>query len=95
MITVVAKCYVKKSEVEKFMEYASIMVEETRKEAKYVKYELYRDVEDETIFTFIEEWENNEDLSEHFETQHFKKYIPLMEEMYSKPGDVNIYELLK
>ncbi len=95
MITAVAKCYVKKSEVEKFVEYASIMVEETRKEPKYVKYELYRDVEDETIFTFIEEWENNEDLLEHFETPHFKKYIPLMDEMCSKPKDVNIYKFLK
>ena len=95
MIKVVAKCYLKESEIEKFMEYASIMVEETKKEPGYVKYELYRDTEDETVFTFIEEWNSKEDLETHFETPHFKKYIPLMKEMHSKAEEVNIYKLVR
>ena len=95
MIKVVAKCYLKESEIEKFVEYASIMVEETKKESGYVKYELYRDTEDETVFTFIEEWNSKEDLETHFETPHFKKYIPLMKEMHSKAEEVNIYKLVK
>lgn len=95
MIKAVAKSYVKESEVEKFIEYASIMIEETRKEPGCIRYELYRDIEDDTIFTFIEEWESKKDLEVHFETPHFKKYIPVMNGMHSQDGEVNIYKLFK
>ncbi|MGL4760825.1 MAG: putative quinol monooxygenase [Sarcina sp.] len=75
MISVIAKFDVKKDKVDEFLVHAKRLVEESRKEAVNVSYNLNRDVMEDNIFTFIEVWESLEGLKEHMNTKHFKEII--------------------
>ncbi|MGL5069554.1 MAG: putative quinol monooxygenase [Sarcina sp.] len=75
MISVIAKFDVKKDKVDEFLVHAKRLVEESRKEAVNVSYNLNRDVMEDNIFTFIEVWESPEGLKEHMNTKHFKEVI--------------------
>ena len=75
MISVIAKFDVKKDKVDEFLVHAKRLVEESRKEAVNVSYNLNRDAMEDNIFTFIEVWESLEGLKEHMNTKHFKEII--------------------
>ncbi len=91
MVSVVAKNIVKDSKIGEFKSLAEELIKETLKEKGCIEYSLYEDSENKNILTFIEKWEDMEVLKAHFETPHFKKIVPQLEEM-SEGGDINIYK---
>ncbi|HEV8714071.1 MAG TPA: putative quinol monooxygenase [Candidatus Binatia bacterium] len=50
------------------------MAEETRKEAGCLTYSFYADLADPNTFFIFEEWESDEALGRHFQTEHMKKF---------------------
>lgn len=94
MVVVVAKNFIKKDKLEENMKLSKELIKETRKEEGCISYELHQDLEDETILTFIEKWESREHLQAHFESQHFKKLVPLLGETQSKETELNMYTRL-
>lgn len=46
------------------------LVEPSRKESGCIRYELWHNTETPTDFTFVEEWESEEALDAHLQTQH-------------------------
>jgi quinol monooxygenase YgiN len=46
------------------------LIEPTRKESGCIKYELYQDITNPGLFTFVEEWESQEHLDVHMKTPH-------------------------
>jgi len=50
------------------------MAEETRKEAGCLTYCFYADLADPNTFFIFEEWESDEALGRHFQTEHMKKF---------------------
>jgi len=95
MIKVTAKCFIKKESIEDFKTYTSKLIDETRKEEGCLAYELYQEVNDETVFSFIEEWKDMESLGRHIDSKHCKEIFPKMEKLYSKEMEVNFYTLVK
>ena len=94
MVKVVARNLVKKDKVGAFIELTKELVDETRKEDGCIKYELFQDEKDETILTFIEEWETKDALKKHFQTPHFKKIVPQFSQLTEKETDLNIYNVV-
>jgi len=94
MIQVVAKATVKEEMKESYLEKAFELIESTRNEEGCLSYELFQDIKDPGIFTFIEKWEDMDHLERHFNTEHFRRIVPLLKDMRLS-SDLNIYSLVK
>ena len=93
MITIVAKSVLKEGKVEDFKVITRELIEASRKEAGCISYNLYQDVENHKILTFIEEWENLEAIERHNASEHFNRIVPQMSELREGPSEVNLYQL--
>ncbi|MCR3757557.1 antibiotic biosynthesis monooxygenase [Clostridium felsineum] len=92
MIKVVAKKFIKKDKITEALKRAKELVELTvAKDEGCIKYEVYQDLKDKSIFTIIEEWEDMDKLNKHMKKEHFKRIVPVIEEFTAKKGDTNIY----
>jgi len=93
MIKVVAKNTVKKDKIEEFITLAEKLVEATNKNDEgCIHYDLYRDLNDPQVLTFIEEWESMEALDKHLAAAHFKEIVPKLGVYKESPDDVHLYE---
>ncbi|WP_368490908.1 putative quinol monooxygenase [Clostridium sp. BJN0013] len=81
MIKIVAKNILKKDQREKFIKLAEELIEKSRQEAGCISYGLFEDINDNSILTFIEEWEDSKAIEKHNNTEHFKRIIPLLAEL--------------
>lgn len=90
MIKVVAKNKVREQEMNTYNELVKNLIHETRKEEGCIKYELFQDVHNFNILTFVEEWEDLEALEKHKKSSHFTKYVPMLDELCEESG-VNVY----
>ena len=92
MIKVVAKHYAQTDKMEKILELCKELVAETRKEKGCITYEVFLNVNDPSIYTMIEEWESQENLDAHMQSEHFKRIIPVIGEYLTKDTEVDIYK---
>jgi quinol monooxygenase YgiN len=79
MITIIADFAVKSDCMDKFIRLAADCTRETRKENGNLSYKVFRSREDETKFTFIEEWLNDVAIDKHNDAPHFKRFIGAIE----------------
>lgn len=96
MVTIVANFKVKKDCVAKFKSLALVCVKGTRKEKGNLSYKVYQSRNDETSFTFIEEWLNDAAIAQHNSMPHFISFIdeikplcecdPLIEQIMAVPS---------
>ncbi|MDW7671841.1 MAG: putative quinol monooxygenase [Bacillota bacterium] len=93
MITIVAKSVLKEGKVEDFKVITRELIEESRKEAGCISYNLYQDVKNHKILTFIEEWEDLEAIELHNVSEHFTRIVPQLSELREGPSEVNLYQL--
>lgn len=93
MIKVVSKGFFYDDKTKGAIKLYEELVEKTRKEKGCISYNLFQDINDKTILTMIEEWENKECLENHFNTEHFRRLIPVIG-TFRKSSELNIYELV-
>ena len=93
MIKVVARGYYQEGKAEEAIKLYEELIEKTRKEEGCISYSLFRDIEDDSILTMIEEWENKDALDKHFKTENFTRLVPIIEKK-KKRSEVNIYKLV-
>ena len=74
MIVIAGTIPVKPELREEAQQLAVWMGEETRKEAGCLTYRFYSDLADPNTFFIFEEWESDEALGRHFQTEHMKKF---------------------
>lgn len=91
MIKVVAKGTYSDDKVEEVIELYGELVAETRKEDGCISYCLFRDIQDRSILTVIEEWESQEALDAHMKTEHFTRIVPIVSKSRTD-SQLNIYE---
>ena len=91
MITVVAQIITEEYNVQKVREIAEKLVKETKKEKGCIEYDLYIDIEDERSMSMIEKWETKEDLDNHLNSEHFKRWFPEICK-YQIGGEVVLYK---
>lgn len=96
VIKVVAKNYIKREKLEEFIILASQLVKDTNSKDKgCIAYDVFQDITDSQIFTFIEEWEDKEALDQHMIADHFKEAAAKFKDLVEKPGDINLYKKAK
>ncbi len=77
MIRVVCKGKLKPCvEVEEYLSLAREVVVETRKEKGCIMYTYHQDINDPSILTTIEEWEDEEAIKQHNKSEHVFKNCP-------------------
>jgi quinol monooxygenase YgiN len=92
VIKVVARNMVSTEKIADFIALAQELVEATVKNDEgCIHYELYQDINDPGILTFIEEWESMEALEQHMAAEHFKRIVPRLGDFTSGPEDVHLY----
>lgn len=94
MLKLVAKFIVKEDRIEEFKKYAKEIVSETRQEKGCISYQLFQDVNDKKILTFIEEWENLEAINNHNNSNHITELLPKLIETFKEEPVLNINEIV-
>lgn len=90
MIKVIAKMSIKEDKVEGLINSILGSVEETRKEAGCMEYNLFQDVNIRNEFTFVEEWDSPEALKSHMNSKHFQEMISKLTEIMNKEMEVSV-----
>lgn len=93
MIKVVSKGVFYEDKTEEAIKLYEELVVESRKEDGCIAYNLFRDIENKSILTMIEEWESKDALDKHGETDHFKRLVPMIGKL-RKSKELSIYELV-
>jgi len=94
MIRIVAKNKIKNGMVDNFKKTAEGLIIKSNKENGCISYDLYVDMNDSTILTFLESWEDEEAIFNHNNSEHFKEIVPKLGE-FVKEKEVRKYILLK
>lgn len=95
MIKIVAKNYIKSDKVEDFIKLAKQLVLDTRQnDIGCIRYELVQDIKNPQILTILEEWENQEALTKHGESKHFKDAVSQFSDYVEQPSDTHLYKTL-
>jgi Uncharacterized conserved protein len=92
MIKIVAKSVIKNGQTEKYLILAKELVDKSRKEEGCISYSLFQDINDNSIFTFIEEWQDKESINFHNNSEHFTRIVPLLGKLRVGNGEVNLYK---
>jgi len=90
MVKVIAKFFVKEDKVEEFLKLANVLVEESRKEAGCVSYNLLQDVSNPQTLIMVEEWESAGILKTHMASAHFTSIIPKMSLLQFQKEEITV-----
>jgi quinol monooxygenase YgiN len=91
-LTIVARIEAKESNIELVKAEALKLIEPTRNEEGYIKYDLYQDNENPNVLVFIETWENKELWQEHVENIPLQNFLKVTDGLLS---DLTITQLSK
>ncbi len=94
MIKVVAKSVAKQGKEAEVIELSKELVLESRKEAGCVRYEMFQDQSNPSIFTMIETWSDMTAFLNHKEMPHVKKIVPKLNELRESKAVVDVYTLV-
>jgi len=81
MLIVAGKVRIKPESREEATKVALVMAKASQAETGCLDYRFYADLEDPNLFFVFEEWENEEALFRHFQSEHmktFQKQLPGM-----------------
>jgi quinol monooxygenase YgiN len=66
------------------------MIEPVGKEKGCLSYDVFCDMEDNQVFSLIEEWETREDLDRHIRSERFSALLGT-KSLLAKPLEINIH----
>ncbi len=78
-LKIVAAIVVKKEFNEELMPVFQTVVNETRKEAGNISYELHRDINNPDKFIILEVWKSQDAIDLHNASAHFKAFVQSIE----------------
>jgi quinol monooxygenase YgiN len=92
MITIIAKSIVKEGMKLKFLEKATELIKSSRAEEGCLSYNLYEDINDSKIMTFIEEWIDEKAIQIHNNSEHFTRIVPELAKLRESKPELNLYK---
>lgn len=92
MIKIVSKSVIKDEKREDYLKLAKELVEKSRQEQGCISYGLFQDINDESVFTFIEEWQDQKAIELHNKSEHFTRIVPLLGGFRIGKGELNLYK---
>ena len=93
-VRVVARVVALPDQVEPVKSILLSIIEPTRQEAGCIFYELMQNSADPTDFVFVEEWETQELLDAHLNSQHIQQAASQLNGLAAMPPDIRCYQLL-
>ncbi len=91
MIIVTAKITAKSSKKDKIISKAQNLIEYSRLDPGCISYSLYASTEDENILLMLEQWENQDALGSHMQTEHFKAFNIAVKDNLAGEVDISVY----
>ncbi|MCL2092772.1 MAG: antibiotic biosynthesis monooxygenase [Treponema sp.] len=95
MVKVIATNYIKAEHIEAAKPLFREILEATNKEDGCLEYKLYENKDEPGLYVFVEEWESMAHLEAHFQTDHFKRIVPLLGGFAAKQGGVQVLSEFK
>jgi quinol monooxygenase YgiN len=93
MIVVVGRVRTDTDKREALLEIGQTLAAASRAEAGCIDYRLYQDTENSDHFVFVEEWESEEALQQHFGTAHIAQFMRAVPAALVAPPDVKFHEV--
>lgn len=84
MLKVIAEDFIKPEYVDTVLPLYRKLIAATKREPRFIAYDLYRYERDPGHFIFIEEWPNRAALDEHCASEHFTRLVPLIDQCARK-----------
>ena len=94
MLKVIAKFVVKEDKINEFKECCKSFIFETRKEEGCISYELFQDKNNKKVLIFVEEWKNEEAITNHNNTAHIKNALPTLISLVEEKPVLNIMNVI-
>ena len=91
MIKIIAKNVIKEGMTEDFKKTARPLIEASQNEEGCISYDLYEDIGDQNVLTFIEEWKDEAAIDTHNNSKHFKEIVPLLG-AFRESSEVRLYK---
>jgi len=83
--------YVKAEKIKEFIEVTIENQNNSIKEKGIISFDFFQCKDDSTKFLLHEVYKSENDINEHMETEHFKKWINTVEQWFSNPRDKATY----
>lgn len=94
-ITVIASLKAKTGKEKELEEALLAMIEPTRQEAGCLNYDLHCLHDADGEFLFHENWENQDYLNAHFETEHFLRLHSQVDELTAEAPIIKLYRHIR
>ena len=92
MIKIVATSVIKDEKREEYIQLVKELIEKSKQEQGCISYGLFQDINDPSIITFIEDWQDQKSIELHRNSEHFKRIVPLLADFRVSKGEVNLYK---
>jgi len=92
MIKIVSKNVIKDGQKDTFIQLTKELIEKSRQEAGCISYHLLQDINNCSVLTFIEEWQDQKAIEIHNNSEHFKRIIPLLADLRIGKSELNLYK---
>lgn len=90
----IVKRLIKEGKIEEVIKIYEEMITLTKKENGCISYALYQDEKNSRLVALMEEWESNEALDLHMQTEHFLTLVPKLNDLTEKKFDLERYNPL-
>lgn len=93
MIVVVGRVQTDADRRDQLIGIAQTLAGASRLEPGCISYRFYEDTEQPNEFVFVEEWESDEALQQHFGTEHIGQFMRAVPATVTAPPDVNFHTI--
>ena len=93
MIVVVGRVSTDSSKRDQLLEVAHKVAAASREEPGCSSYRIFEDTEQPNEFVFVEEWDSEDALQEHFRTSHIAEFMGAIPGAIVAPPDVRFHQI--
>lgn len=91
MIHIIAKVTIQEEHISTYITLAQDLINKSQLEEGCIEYDLYQDIEDKTVLSFIEKWSSMEAIQAHGQTEHYLSILPKLGE-FTIDSDVRLFK---
>lgn len=97
MIIIHAIFQVDPAKQQSFLEEIQPLIHGSREESGNVSYDLYKDIEKESMYKMVEVWKDEAAVASHNTSEHFTSFVSKAAQFLTAPLDIKVYngELVK
>lgn len=89
MITIISENKIAEQKQQEFLSIVSELISESRKEKGCISYTLHQNAKNPLHYCIIEQWEDENAIQHHNNTNHFKTLVPQMKACRTEQKEVN------